>query len=265
MVGPGVPGVSVQDGYRRARDAASKALELDSELAEPHTALASVLLFEQWDLAGAEREYQLALGLNPSCAECHHLYSHLLLMLGRYPESLRESRKLLDLDPVSETPVGHLANHYLIARQFDAAIEQYREDRRRFPDAARTEELADSLYFSGRLPEAVEEYASAVAAGNDSATASALRKAFAQGGPSGFLRQKLARFRAAEPAQQNRMLIAAYQARLGEQDLALKTLEEGYAAHAGWMVLLHCDPSFDSLRQNPRYVTLLKGVGLPQL
>jgi serine/threonine-protein kinase len=265
MVGSGVPGIAPQQAHRRAREAATKALELDSQLAEPHTALAGVLLYDDWDFAGAEREYRQALDLNPNCAECHHLYSHLLLILGRYAESLRESRKLLELDPVSETPVGHLANHYLIARQYAAAVEQYREDRRRYPDAARSEELADALYFSGRVSEAVEEYLSAIPTAKDPDAATALRKAFAQGGTPAFLRERLARLSAVEPTQQNQMAIAAYYARLGEQDLALKTLEQGYAAHAGWMVLLHCDPSFDSLRQSPRYITLLRGIGLPQL
>lgn len=265
QVGPGLPGLTEQQARRGAREAATKALSLDSQLAEPHLALAGVLLYDDWDLPGAEREYLRALELNPSCAECHHLYSHFLLMLGRYPESLRESQKLLDLDPVSETPTGHLANHYLIARQFDAAITQYKEDRRRFPDAARNEEFGDALYFAGRVPEAVDEYMAALSAGKTPDLIPALRTAYAKGGISAFLRQRLVEWKAVAPAEQNRMVIAAYQARLGESDLAVKTLEEGYAAHASWMVLLHCDPSFDSLRQNPRYMTLLKRIGLPQL
>ena len=61
------------------------------------------------------------------------------------------------------------------------------------------------------------------------------------------------------------MLIAAYHARLGEQELALKVLNEAYSAHAAWLVMLHGDPSFDPLRHNPRYGVLLKGIGLPQL
>ena len=264
LIGPGVPGLTEQQARRRARDAATTALRLDAQLAEPHTALAGVLLYDDWDLAGAEREYLRALELNPSCAECHHLYSRLLLILGRYPESLRESRKLLDLDPVSETPVGHLANHFLIARQFDAAIEQYREDRRRFPDASRNEEMADSLYFKGRMPEAVDEYIAASAA-KDPDGAASLRKAYAQGGSSGFLRQRLAQFSAVAPAEQNRMAIAAYHVRLGEHEFALKILDEAYGAHASWLMLLHCDPSFDPLRRERRYMDLLRRVGLPQL
>jgi TolB-like protein/predicted Ser/Thr protein kinase len=184
VIGPRVPGITPQQARRRAREAATKALALDDQLAEPHAALAGVLLYDDWDLPGAEREYRRALELNPSCAECHHLYSHLLLIQGRYPESLRESRTLLDLDPVSETPVGHLGNHFLFARQFEAAVTQYREDRRRFPDASRKEETGDALYFSGREPEAIEEYVAAVEE-RDPGAAAALRKAYTQGGMTG--------------------------------------------------------------------------------
>jgi tetratricopeptide (TPR) repeat protein len=109
MIGPGG---GLPDAYRHGREAATKALSLDSNLGEPHAAIAGVLLYADWKFAESEKEYQRAIALNPSCAECYHEYSHLLLFLGRFDDSLRQSRKFLELDPVSETPIGHLAYHY---------------------------------------------------------------------------------------------------------------------------------------------------------
>ena len=83
---------------------------------------------------GAEREFKRAFELNPSHAECHHQYSHLLLMLGRVNDSFVESKKYLELDPVSQSPISHLAYHYLYSRQYDDAIREYEKERQLFAD-----------------------------------------------------------------------------------------------------------------------------------
>jgi Tfp pilus assembly protein PilF len=84
-------GLPQKEAHRRAREAATKALSLDPQLGEAHAALAEVILYDR-DFAGAEREFKRALELNPSYAEGHHEYSHLLLLLGRIDESFAESK-----------------------------------------------------------------------------------------------------------------------------------------------------------------------------
>ena len=154
-------GLPQKEAHRRGKEAATKALSLDPQLGEAHAALAGVLLYDDWDFAGAEREYKRAIELSPSYAEAHHQYSHLLLVLGRINESFIESKKFLELDPVSESPVGHLGYHYLYARQYDEAIQQYQKDLQLYPDAthgAQRIKLADAYYEKGMFREAVEEY-----------------------------------------------------------------------------------------------------------
>src|SRR5438874_8627405 len=53
------------DANTKAKQAALKALALDSNLAEAHLALGKVLFFSEIDLAGAMREYKLAIELKP--------------------------------------------------------------------------------------------------------------------------------------------------------------------------------------------------------
>ena len=141
-VGPDVP---QKEAHRRAREAATKALSIDPQLGEAHAALAEVLLFE-WNFAGAEREFKRAIELSPSNPEGHHEYSHLLLLLGRIEESFDESKKLLEVDPVSETPIGHLGYHYLYARQYDEAIAQLQKDIQQYPDSTARFNLGDAYY-----------------------------------------------------------------------------------------------------------------------
>ncbi|PWT92113.1 MAG: hypothetical protein C5B55_06950, partial [Blastocatellia bacterium] len=82
-----------KEARSRAKEFATKALSLDPQLGEAHAALAQVILYDDWDFSGAEREIKKAIELNPSYARAHLYYSHLLDILGRFDESFVESKK----------------------------------------------------------------------------------------------------------------------------------------------------------------------------
>jgi TolB-like protein/DNA-binding winged helix-turn-helix (wHTH) protein/Flp pilus assembly protein TadD len=262
-------GLPSKEAHRRARLAADKALSLDPRLAETHAALAEVLIWDDWDFAGGERELRRALELNPNYPEAHHQYSHLLLMLGRNDESLRESRIYLELDPVSETPTGHLAWHYVCTRQFDAAIAQSLKDLQLYPDAPQ-DLLEDAYYAKGMFQEAVDQYFKERGVGGhggDTLTATEtadLRAAFAAAGINGFLRKRLAQLMSVSSVDRNDIEIAAIHARLGAADQAFQYLDLAYARHADLLVLIKEDVRFDAVRGDPRFTNLLRRIGLPQ-
>ena len=52
--------------YRRALDAANRAVHADDEVGAGHTQLAEVKLYYEWNWESAGREYERALQLNPS-------------------------------------------------------------------------------------------------------------------------------------------------------------------------------------------------------
>lgn len=88
--------------YPRAKAAVNKALEIDTRLAEVHTSLASILMLSEWDWANSEKEFKLALELNPNYATAHHWYSQWFLDMGRLEESLQMISRAAELDPVSQ-------------------------------------------------------------------------------------------------------------------------------------------------------------------
>ncbi len=267
MFGPGA-GLPSKEEQRLGKEAATKALALDPQLGEAHAALVGVLLYGDWDFAGAERECKTAIELNPSYAEAHHSYSHLLLLLGRINESLAESKRFLELDPVSESPFGHLAYHYLYARQYDEAIQQYEEDIRRFPDAAHGEahlKLGDAYAAKGMYGESVGNYLKGLSElGTEADKIAELRESFARSGIKGFYAKLLEQYKAQPQAEQDAIDIAELYARLGEKDQAFQWLERAYAMHADGLVHLKQEIGFDNLRTDPRYADLLRRVGLPQ-
>ncbi|HET9391807.1 MAG TPA: helix-turn-helix domain-containing protein, partial [Steroidobacteraceae bacterium] len=63
------------EAMAKAKEAASKALELDARLAEAHTSLAYRTTHHEWDWETAEAQFRHAFELNPNYAVCHHWYS----------------------------------------------------------------------------------------------------------------------------------------------------------------------------------------------
>jgi TolB-like protein len=267
-IGPDVP---QKEAHRRAREATTTALSLDPQLGEAHAALAGILLYDDWDFAGAEREYKRALELSPSYAEGHHQFSHVLLLLGRINESFAESKKLLELDPVSETPIGHLGYHYLYARQYDDAIAQLHTDLQLYPDeppsSGSRDMLGQAYYQKGMFNEAVEEYLKGLS-GFTPERIVALRDAFAKSGIKGFWLKQIEQLKAGQRfiASQLRgdVRIAGLYAQLGVPEQAFKWLEKAYAEHSDGLIRLKEELAFDNLRSDPRYADLLRRIGLPQ-
>src|SRR5436190_1634340 len=156
-------GLSRKESYERAKAAATKALELDDNLAEAHTSLALVKMEYEWDWTGSEREFQRAIQLDPGFAEAHHQYSHYLTAMGRSSESLTESLRALELDPLSLVLNAHLAWHYLYAWQYDQAIQQCQkasELDRNYPETAEFRGLAYEQ--KGMYQEAIAELQTAI-------------------------------------------------------------------------------------------------------
>ena len=79
-----------EKAYPKAIAAARKAVALDSSLAEAHNSLAFDLFYGSLDAAGAEREFQRALSLDPNCQLAHHWYATYLMTVGRSREALEQ-------------------------------------------------------------------------------------------------------------------------------------------------------------------------------
>ncbi len=107
----------------KARAAANKALELDEQLPEAHSALGSIKLWMEWDWAGAEAAFQRALQLNSNYVHAHGYYGHLLSNVGRHAESAEQMREAREVDPLS--PMMHALSGRLMyqARCYDAALD----------------------------------------------------------------------------------------------------------------------------------------------
>lgn len=94
-------GGSLEDNWRKARDAATRALALDPTSAEAYTALGYGNTIYGWNWTEAEKNFRRAIAADPNCAIGHHWYADFLAGRGRLAESLEQVSIAHRLDPLS--------------------------------------------------------------------------------------------------------------------------------------------------------------------
>jgi tetratricopeptide (TPR) repeat protein len=256
---------------RRVQEAYQQALLLDSTLAEVHTVVGRSKMYNEWDWASAEREFIRAIDLNPNYAEAHHSYSHYLMALGRVGESLRESERALQLDPLDLGMNAHLAWHYVYARQPDQAIAQCHKTL----DMDANYELAhfflgQAYEQKGRYLEAIEEFEKDSTLSSDPDTwlgpLPRMGHAYALAGKKAEAMKVIDRLMTLPRLRRPFYGLALVYQGLGDTEKALVLLKEAVDERQQTYELIYLgrEPTFDGLRPNPRYADLLRRVGLPQ-
>ena len=253
--------------YPKAEAAVKKALEIDNRLAEVHTSLASLLMLSKWDWANSEKEFKLALELNPNYATAHHWYSQWFLNMGRLEEALRMISWAAELDPVSQAILKDKGLALYYNRQYDEAIEMARRTLELDPNYAAAHRLL-SLAYQGKgvFDEAiVENQKWGALTGNKVETTVARAQLNAVSGQVEEAKKLI------EVVEQDKLVVeqayrglALVHAALGENDLAFEWLEKSYERREESILSLKVDPKVDALRKDPRFIALLRKIGIEE-
>jgi len=251
----------------KGKAAALKALEIDPNLAEAYTALAYIKTDFEWDFEGAEKDYLKAIELNPKYATARQWYGEYLTQMGRFDEAAAQTRQAQEFDPLSPVINEQMSWLLMYQDQYDRAIESSRK----------TLELDPNFLGAyGNIGWAYEEkkmYMEAVAAyqkrrmllGESQQTIEAFEEAYKKGGWKGYLQKELELNK--EKFKQGKIsagVIAIQYALLGENEEALKWLEQSYENREDAMAWLKVEPAWIPLRSDPRFQDLMRRVGLPQ-
>ena len=113
--------VAPEEVYPKAKAAATKALELDDSLAEAHAALGCILDNYEWNWAGAEREIERAIALNPGYATAYQWKAECLITRGRFDEAVEAMNRARELDPLSLFMNARVGFAFYYARRYDEA------------------------------------------------------------------------------------------------------------------------------------------------
>ncbi len=249
----------------KARAAYDRALTLDDQIAEAHTYLAQYKEYYEWDFSGAEQEYKRALDLNPNSADAHHHYAFYLAYKGRFEQAIPEVRKAEELDPTSLFISRNVAQVLFFARRYDEAIEQMRRVAELHPNSGPVYNWMTRAYeMKGDEQGAFAAYLKlAQASGAGAEEVAGIKAAFAADGLRGYWRRRLTRQLGQEKSGYVPQLgIALSYARLGEKEQALARLERAAEERDLSVVALQVEPLWDSYRTDPRFVSLLRRIGL---
>ncbi|MEO6547654.1 MAG: adenylate/guanylate cyclase domain-containing protein [Ferruginibacter sp.] len=103
---------------------AQKALQLNNNIAEGHTAMAGAFLFYERNWKKAYEELQIALELNPGFVDVYELLSFYYVITGDIEQAVRIMEEAERLDPLSPIVLQSLGNSYIFAGRHDDAIRQ---------------------------------------------------------------------------------------------------------------------------------------------
>src|SRR5437868_6460878 len=252
--------------YSRAKAAALRALALDPTLAEAHTSLGFIALFYDWDWPTAGRQFDRALALDPRYPDAHLFHAWYFVATNRMDDAIREVQTAVNLDPFSSVNNARLASMLFLARRYDDVLAQSRrvmELDSMFQGHVGRAELARAYLWLGRCAESL-----AALEGRPGLAVvvwpGLLGYTYARCGRRAQALAELHRLgaEAREGRYVSHYALAMIHAGLADNERALAELDSAYVERAWPMFTLRVDPTFDGLRADPRFVRLLKKVGL---
>ena len=252
------------EAMSRAEWAARKALSLDDNLAEAHSAYATVLMRGKWDWDNAEKEFKRAIALSPDYSPAHLGYSTLLRFTGRIAEGITESKTAMDLEPLSGPAILNYCRAQYFGRQFNQADACLNNLAKEQPNFASGQYMHGIVYLSlNRVQEATTIFEQIYA--KDPILGGAMlgfvygisnRKAEAQ--------QVLAQMQELQtrhyiPPQEFAIVYFG----LDDLDNAFPLLRKAAEEKFPSTQAVFLDPMFDRYRSDPRFIELARDVRLP--
>ena len=256
-----------KDAFPQAKEAATRTLEINPDLAEAHAALADSLAIK-WMWTEAGKEFKRAIGLNPNVAYTHVSYgTSYLVPMGRTNEAVKGLERAVELEPLSLISNAVLVSCYLYARQNDKALEQAKKTYDLDPTFRFGQQwLGQAFIANGNYNEAINLAEKSLKSFPFSQESIAVAgQAYAKSGRRQEAEQYIKKLGEISKTQPVRFYwSAAIYAALGDKDKAFAELEKAYEQRDWFLPRLKVDPSMDSLRDDPRYKDLLRRMNLPE-
>jgi TolB-like protein/Flp pilus assembly protein TadD len=243
---------------RLAKAAAARALELDRDCAAAYGALGFVDSMYLLDWIRGEDELRHALRLMPSAGGLHNWLGNVLMYQGRLEEALIPLRKAQEIDPLSAVNGLTEGLAYFYARRHDAALEKWRFVQRAHPEATLAHLFLGRAHQArGAYDEAMQEYRKVPPAVGDFMVAALL----AVRGQAKEARDMLGRLEHPAPGAgpPRAFNLACIRAALGDREEAFGWLERAYEDRKISQLIV--EPYLDPLRQDRRYIALVKKAG----
>jgi TolB-like protein len=259
--------LSPREAMPKAREYALKAIEAGGASSGAHAALGLVKLLYDWDWRGAAQELRWDTPLNPHAVEAFSCYLHYRDAVFRTSETEATIAILLARDPLSAWMNHEMGCASYYARHYQKAIEQFSRTVKISPD------FQIAYMNAGRTFVQQQKYQDAIStleAGrkidpNWPLMLAELAYAHAAAGHRVIARRILTELEGiAKRRYVDAVPIALVYLRIGDRDTAFSYLEKAYIDRSSSIPWLRAEPRFDPVRSDPRYLRLLKRVGLAE-
>lgn len=255
--------VPAKETFRKAKTAARKALDLDSELGEAHGSLAHVRLHD-WDWEGLERDFQRAIELNPAEGIVYYWFGEFLMSLGRPDEAIAVTEKAFQTDPLSAVIGASLGMILYLARKYDQAATVLQHMQEISPEHFLPHMRMGLVRIQqARYKDAIQELKTAVHLAEQSTeTLAALAMAH---GAAGEKKEAHAIASELESSQGKRYVLPYNFAKIyaagKNAEKGFEWLERAYDDGSPDLIELNSEPIFDPMRSDPRFSDLMRRVG----
>ena len=251
--------------YPKAKLLVTKALELDPQFSAAYAVRGWSLLLYDLDFAAAGTEFKRAVELNPNGVEGHQGLSDYYATMGQMRESVDEAQRARELDPLGLIPNVALCRMLYFARRYDDALAQCKANLDLDTNQVRSLSHVAGVYAAkGMNAEATSTFLRSLEAADPPAVMiSAAKNGASKSGLRGYW-EALVPFIPENLANGN---IDSWDAAVaytsaGNNEKALFWLAKSVDARCFGVTFLGVDPTFDPLRSDPRFVSLLRRVGL---
>jgi len=245
--------------YEKSMEAIRGALALDPNLSDAYSAWCFNKSRYEYDFNGAETDCKRALELDPNSAVAHKTYANFLYTRGRFDESIVEIKKAMDLQPVSyrNQQIYGLALYF--AGRYGEAEDQFKRLIELNPNHTYIHgRLIKILEAQGKESKALEYLIRVLTSQGEAGKPQRFSSAYRTGGWRNVVLEQI---KAAEGGDDPRNFqLACWNARIGNKDKALEYLEKAYRERSFQMPILQVEPQLESLRNDPRFVDLVRRV-----
>ena len=244
-----------------AKASARRALQLDPELAEGHTALGYALFTYDWDWVAAERSLRRAADLRPNDSANRHWYATLLMATGRSEAATREIAAARSLDPLSPLINSAVGRVDFYAGRYEEAVRSLTDVVAKAPEFRPARLYLVRVYLrQDRLADAIAELESLTGDGGAVEELAELAGIYALEGRRTDAEELLRRV--GDPPASGAVPVALARYRMSEPDEALRFLTTAYEQRSAMMVTLTA-PDFDGLRNDPVFQDLFNQINFP--
>ncbi|MGD8985178.1 MAG: adenylate/guanylate cyclase domain-containing protein [Desulfobacteraceae bacterium] len=251
--------------YEKAKTAALKALEIDKMLAEAHVVDGEVKMAYEYDWAGAEKALSQSIELNPGLGMAHFSFSMYHFAVGESDKAIGALERALELDPLSNAINSYMGMGILWKGEYERAIEYLQRANETTPNYPPTiANLGLAYAKKGDYEEAISTLLEGAKLFPENPfLTSALGCAYGLAGKKDEAQQIVDGFiEISKKGYFSPMFISRVYAGMGNVDKSIDWLEKAYEDRDPLLLNIKAVPSHDYMHANPRFIALLKKMGL---